>query len=207
MTLMKRVEFAGVAIEAASGSPVAVLREHDAPHRLLPIFIGGPEAASIAVAVSGQASPRPLTHDLMATLLETLHARVELAEVTELRDGAFLARLTVVGEDGRYQLDTRPSDAIALAVRLDAPLLVSEAVLDEAGSLPPPETDDEIDEAVDEFRSFLDEVDPAAFAATAIDADDGASDDEAPDDEASDDDPHTEPADQAPDEPAADPGG
>jgi bifunctional DNase/RNase len=142
-----------------------LLREHDAPHRVLPIFVGGPEAASIAVALSGQASPRPLTHDVMASLVQSLDAHVDAVEVTDLHDGAFLAAISVSGPGGGHRLDTRPSDAIALAVRLGAPLFVSDEVLDEAGTVIPEAPDDEaIDEAVAEFREFLDELDPASFA-------------------------------------------
>lgn len=178
---MKRVELAGVAFEATSGSPLLMLREHDDPHRLLPIFVAGPDAAAIALAVSGQSPPRPLTHDVMAALVRSLDGHLDSVEVTELRDGAYLATLSVHGPGGERRLDTRPSDAIALAVRLGAPLFVAEAVLDEAGTLPLADDDaaDDVlalDEAtieaeVDEFRRFLDEIDPAQFAAGGVDPD------------------------------------
>jgi bifunctional DNase/RNase len=161
---------AGLAMEATSGVPLVVLREDDAPHRLLPIFIGGPEAASIALAVTGQASPRPLTHDLMAALMQSLDGHLNSVEVTELRDGSYLAILSVYGPAGEQRLDTRPSDAIALAVRLGAPLFVADEVLDEAGTLPADEGGDAIlddatiDQTVDEFRAFLDDIDPSQFA-------------------------------------------
>ncbi len=167
---MKQVELAGLAFEATSGSPLVVLREHDDPHRLLPIFVSGPDAAAIAHAVSGQASPRPLTHDLMAALVQSLDGHVDAVEVTELRHGAYFATLFVHGPNGEQRLDTRPSDAIALAARVGAPLYVADAVLDEAGTLPeveghgPALDPATIDAAVDEFRSFLDEVDPSCFA-------------------------------------------
>ncbi|MDH3706491.1 MAG: bifunctional nuclease family protein [Acidimicrobiia bacterium] len=171
---MKRVDVAGVAVEQTSGAPFALLQEQDAPHRLLPIVIGGPEATSIALAVSGQAPPRPLTHDVMAALLESLDATVDAAEVTELTDGTYHARLIVTGAGSAHHLDARPSDAIALAVRLGAPLLVSEEVLDEAGTVPTPPEDIEfdaadIDETVDEFRAFLDDIEPVHFALDAGD--------------------------------------
>lgn len=166
---MKQVEIAGLAIEATSGDPIVILREHDEPHRLLPIFVGGPEAAAIALAVSGEPVDRPLTHDLMAALVSSLSGHLDAVEVTELRDGAYLASLAVHGPTGEQRLDTRPSDAIALALRLDAPLFVAEAVLDEAGTIPAEELeaggldDEAIDEAVAQFRSFLDDIDPTAF--------------------------------------------
>lgn len=180
---MKRVELAGLVVEASSGAPVVVLREHDEPHRLLSIFVGGPEATAIAIAASGQIMPRPLTFDVMATLMQSLDGSIDAAEITELSDGAYLASLTVDGPNGRRWLDTRPSDAIALAVKVGAPLFVSEAVLDEAGVVPEPEPEPErpldeaaIDETVAEFRTFLDDVVPSQFA-QAADAGDTAADD------------------------------
>jgi bifunctional DNase/RNase len=184
---MKLVDLIGLHIEATSGAPLVLLREHDAPHRVLPIFVGGPEAASIAVALSGQASPRPLTHDVMAALVQSLDAHVDAVEVTDLHNGAFLAAISVSGPGGGDRLDTRPSDAIALAVRLGAPLFVSDDVLDEAGAVIPEAPDDEaIDEAVAEFREFLDKLDPASFADTGSAAGDGgdANDDPAAGDDA-----------------------
>ena len=188
---MKLVELVGLHIEETSGTPLVLLREHDAPHRVVPIFIGGPEAASIAVGLSGQPSPRPLTHDVMASLVDSLDARVEAVEVTDLRDGAFLAAISVTGPTGEHRLDTRPSDAIALAVRLGAPLFVSDEVLEEAGAVIHEAIDDTaiddtviddtvIDETIAEFRDFLDELDPADFAD--IVADDGPATDEGLDD-------------------------
>ena len=74
---MKLVEIAGLHLEATTGAPLVLLREQDAPHRVLPIFVGGPEAAAIALALSGQFPPRPSTHDVMAALVESLDAQIE----------------------------------------------------------------------------------------------------------------------------------
>jgi hypothetical protein len=166
---MHRVEIAGLGLEAASGMPLVLLRETDEPHRLLPIFVGGAEAAAIGVALTGEAPPRPLAYDLMADLVVRLGGQVERVEVTELRDGTFLAALAVTGPGGDLRLDTRPSDAIALAVRTHSPLYVSATVLDEVGTRAPDEVgtrapdDAAIDEQVAEFRSQLDGLDPADF--------------------------------------------
>ncbi len=154
----------GLHVEASSGLPVLILREHDEPHRVLPIFIGTPEATSILLALSGQEPPRPLAHDLMSSLLDHLEATVESVEVTGLSGGTFLAELTVSGPTGGHRLDSRPSDGIALAVRVGAPLFVSEDVLDEAGTIVTDVTDDEaIDEAVERFRAQLEEAEPGAL--------------------------------------------
>jgi uncharacterized protein len=161
---VKPVDVLGLNLEAGSGMPLVLLREQNAPHRVLPIFIGGPEAVAIALALGGQPPPRPLTHDLLAALIETLDAHVDHVEVTEVRQGTFVAELAVRGPHGGVSLDSRPSDAIALALRVDAPLFASDAVLDEAGALLSIETEDRaIDEDVERFRGFLDAVDPAEF--------------------------------------------
>jgi bifunctional DNase/RNase len=177
---MRQVEITGIALEATTGAPLVVLQETDEPHRTIPIFIGGTEAAAIGLALAGETPDRPLTHDVMAELVELLHARVDRVDVTELRDGAFLAEMTVSGPGGDQRLDTRPSDAIALALRVDAPLYVSDDVLEVAGSMfelaaddatsddaTSDDTevldDDAIDAAVAAFRAELDDVDPASF--------------------------------------------
>lgn len=165
---MISVDLIGIQVDPLSGAAALVLREHDAPNRLLPIIVGQADATSIAIAASGNQLPRPMTHDLMAALVDALDGHLDAVEVTELHEGTFLANLTVSGPAGERRIDTRPSDAIALAVRLQAPLYVSESVLDEAGALPVPEPDPAalevaIDAEVDQFRAFLDELDPTDF--------------------------------------------
>lgn len=138
-----------------------MLRETDAPHRLLPILVGPNEASAIALALSGQAAPRPLTHDLMAALIAAFDADVEAVEVTKLRHGTFHAELAVKAPGGTRRLDSRPSDAIALAVRVGAPIFVHPSVLDQAGTMIDDKPDEEsIDAVVAEFRQRLEELDP-----------------------------------------------
>jgi hypothetical protein len=170
---MISVELIGIQVDPISGAAALVLREHEAPNRLLPIIVGQADASSIAIAASGTRLPRPMTHDLMASVVDALDGHLDAVEVTELQDGAFHANLTLSGPAGQRRIDTRPSDAIALAVRLRAPLFVSEAVLDEAGALPLDEPDADqfaldaaIDAEVDQFRAFLDELDPDDFIDT-----------------------------------------
>jgi bifunctional DNase/RNase len=163
---MLLVDLVGIQMDPLSGASALVLREHDAPNRLLPIIVGGAEAASIAVAAQGHTMPRPMTHDVMASLVEQFHGHLDAVEITDLLDGAFVANLAVSGPTGDLRLDTRPSDAIALAVRLHAPLYVSEHVLDEAGTYPEPEgalDEAEIDVEVDQFREFLVGLEPEDF--------------------------------------------
>jgi uncharacterized protein len=179
---VKHVDLAGLLVEADSGTPLVLLREQDAPHRVVPIVIGGTEAAAIALALSDEPPERPATHDMMIDMVETLDAQVERVEVTEVRDGSFRAALTVTGPTGERRLDSRPSDAIALAVRVDAPVFVSEEVLDEVGAIltdvdgdadedevlvlgPADEAPDQeaVEEEVARLRSVLDELGASAF--------------------------------------------
>ncbi len=118
---MIAVELIGIQVDPISGAAAVVLREHDAPNRLLPIIVGQADASSIAIVASGAHLPRPMTHDLMASVVDALDGHLDSVEVTELHEGAFLANLTLSGPAGQRCIDTRPSDAIA-AVRLQAPL-------------------------------------------------------------------------------------
>jgi bifunctional DNase/RNase len=159
--MMREVELFGIQIDGDGGVAVLLLRESEAPNRVLPIVVGIGEAASIAMAFADEPSPRPSSHDLMTSFIEQVGARLDAVQVTELQDETFLAELTLSGPDGPVQLDSRPSDAIALAVRVDAPVYVAELVLDQAASLEPELDDEEIDREVDRFRALLDEADPA----------------------------------------------
>ncbi len=146
-------------LDPGSGAVAMVLREHDPPGRVVPIVIGGIEAVSIASAVNGDEPSRPTSHDLMASLLAATGARLEAIEVTELREGAFVAELAVSGPGGDAHVDSRPSDAVALALRVEAPMFVAETLLDEVGFVIPDLPDEEqIEEELEEFRARLDEV-------------------------------------------------
>ena len=164
---MVPVRVLGLAVDG-SMQPVVLLTPldgGDGPRTLVPIWVGTQEAASISVAVSGEEPPRPLSHDLMKRLLDTVGASVDRVDVTRIEDGTFYAELSLTTGTGPVVLDCRPSDAIALATRAGAPLFVAESVLADAGVL---EEEDEVDpeeaeEKVEEFRRFLDEVDPEDF--------------------------------------------
>jgi len=161
------MEVVGVQEVLPSDTPVVLLREADG-ERLLPIFIGLPEAKAIALALAGQEPPRPMTHDLMSTMLDAFSVSLEQVVVTDLRDRTFFAEVTLRGPAGIEVLSARPSDAIALAVRTGAPVFAADGVLDEAGFVAPPPADGEAEgpaaEAqVEEFRAFLDSVTPEDF--------------------------------------------
>jgi hypothetical protein len=121
----------GLILDPTSETPVLILREVDGT-LYLPIWIGAFEANAIALAVEGVRTPRPLTHDLLRATLETLGGRLERVEIHRLSEGVFYARLLLLTDGRLVEVDSRPSDAIALALRADAPIWVARTVLDAA---------------------------------------------------------------------------
>lgn len=154
------MELIGVRVELPSHQPIVLLREASGQQRVLPIFIGPPEATAIALALDGVDTPRPMTHDLMKTLIAELGATVDKIVVTDLIDSTFYAVIHLSAGQATYEISSRPSDAIALAVRLDTSIFAEEAVLDEAGQV----VEEDSEAVVDEFRQFLDNVNPDDFA-------------------------------------------
>lgn len=153
------VELVGVRIELPSNTPIVLLRERSGD-RYLPIWIGAGEATAIALALEGVEPQRPLTHDLMATVIAGLGATIDRIVITQLDGGIFYADLVLVRDGEETTISSRPSDAIALSARVGAPITVYPGVLDEAGV----EIRDEDEEAaVERFRSFLDSVSPEDF--------------------------------------------
>jgi uncharacterized protein len=157
-----RLSLIGVRVEVPTNQPIVLLRE-DGGTRFLPIFIGSPEATAIVYALQGMETPRPMTHDLFKTVLDSIEVKVDLVEITALHDGTFFAEIELDREGTKSRISSRPSDAIALAVRFgpEVPIYADEAVLDEAGVLF--EADEEEHE-VEQFREFLDNVTPEDFA-------------------------------------------
>ncbi len=159
------MELVGVRVEMPSSSPIALLREVGGAKRVLPIFIGTPEATAIAFALEEVATPRPMTHDLMRDVLDDLGVSLEKVVVTEVREGVFHAELELHGHDGTHTISSRPSDAIALAARTGSPIYASEAVLDEAAYPEELEDDQEVrEDVVEQFKDFINSVDPEDFA-------------------------------------------
>lgn len=162
------VRIASISVDSVNNAPVVLLREVDAEgafvgEQVLPIWIGHPEAMAILLGMQDAEAPRPLTHDLFINTLTELGYRIERVEITRLDSGTFFAELTLDGPAGTIVIDARPSDSMALAVRTDCPVLVSEAVMDEASVIPEPVDEEAEEEEVERFREFLDHVDPADF--------------------------------------------
>ena len=131
-----QVDILGLSTSPASGGAYALILKEVNGDRRLPIIIGAFEAQSIALEIEGIKPPRPLTHDLIKNILESLGAELTEITISELRDGTFFATLRFDGQD----IDARPSDAIALAVRFGVPIFVSEDVMKEAAFMPEGET-------------------------------------------------------------------
>ncbi|MFJ6654284.1 bifunctional nuclease family protein [Microbacterium sp. NPDC091313] len=165
---MVQVRVAGVALDAAQQhvillKPVGV---GEGAGTILPVWIGEQEATSILVAVEGVTPPRPLAHDLMVRLLEALDGTVERVEVTRVEDGTFYAEVSLFTPHGLRVIDARPSDAIALASRMGAPIWVADPVFAEAAvpdDLTGDEESDSEEQRMAEFRRFLDDVEPEDF--------------------------------------------
>jgi len=155
---MIEMELTGVRVELPTNQPIVLLREREG-ERYLPIWIGAAEAAAIALSLQGVTTPRPMTHDLMKNILEEVAVDVRRVTVTELRDSTFYATIELGTSEDRFEISSRPSDAIALAVRLSVPIFASEEVLEEAAILIPGDEEEE----VEKFREFLDNVTPEDF--------------------------------------------
>ena len=169
---MREMEIYGVSFDLVGKQPIVLLKTSDG-NKFLPIWIGHSEAAAILVKLQNAATPRPMTHDLVTDLLGHLEAEVVSVTVTELRDNTFYARITIQQNGSEIEIDSRPSDAIALAVRSGAKIFAADEVIEEsgiefegegvqgeevAGVTPLADLDP------DEFRQFLDSVSPDEFA-------------------------------------------
>jgi uncharacterized protein len=158
----------GVSFDLVGKQPIVLLKTADG-NKFLPIWIGHAEAAAILMKLQGASTPRPMTHDLFTDMLEQLDAQVTRITVTELKENTFYASITVSQNGSELEIDSRPSDAIALAVRAEAPIFANERVIEESAiEFEGEEVNEE--EIVDEFRKFLDDVSPDQFA---VEEDDG----------------------------------
>lgn len=172
---MVEVRLRAVRVDLQSNTPVLLLQEPEGVGRTLPIFIGAPEATAIAFALQGMDTPRPMTHDLICELLEALGATVARVVVTELRGSTYFADIVLDQAGREIAVSSRPSDAVAVAVRTGSPLFVADQLMDAEGILLAAEDESEEDadgdgedvtpdELVGEFRQFLDTIRPEDFS-------------------------------------------
>jgi uncharacterized protein len=159
---MQEMLIYGVSFDLVGKQPIVLLKTADG-NKFLPIWIGHPEAAAILMKLQGATTPRPMTHDLVTDLLQHLDAQVVRITVTELKENTFYATVTVAQDGTEIDVDSRPSDAIALAVRAEAPIFAADSVIEESAiEFEGEEVDEE--QIVSEFKSFLDNVTPDEFA-------------------------------------------
>ena len=158
-----RMSIYGINLDLFSSSPIVILKVED-ENRYLPIWIGQPEARSILMKLQNQEFSRPLTHDLAINLVTELGGSMEKVTVTELRDSTFFATISVQIDGRTIEIDSRPSDAIALAVRAGAEIFAADEVIEEAAVVfeeAMEETPE--DEVVDKFKDWMNQVSPEDF--------------------------------------------
>lgn len=170
---MIEVVLRAVRVDVGSSTPLLLLEEVGGV-RVLPIFIGAPEAAAIAYALQGVESPRPMSHDLLGEVISSLSAKLFSVEITELVDNTFFANLRLVRTGEEIIVSARPSDAVALALRVGAPILVSDDLMAAEGRVMKLAYDEEDEgyvelgapneaDLVAQLREFLDQVRPEDF--------------------------------------------
>ncbi|AHH97044.1 bifunctional nuclease family protein [Kutzneria viridogrisea] len=152
---MSEMRVVGVRVELPANSPILLLREANGD-RYLPIWIGQAEATAIAIELQGVRPARPLTHDLLKDVIGALGRQLQQVRITDLQEGTYFAELVFEGD---IRVSARPSDSVALALRVGVPVHAEEAVLAEAGLIIPDEQEDE----VEKFREFLDSISPEDF--------------------------------------------
>lgn len=159
---MIRVTVAQLGVDRSTNTPVVVLQEVDG-ERSLPIWIGPGEAQAIAMELQGLRAQRPMTHDLLRNVVTGLGAELRRVQIITLKDDTYFAELLLIRDGVAVQVDARPSDSIALALRCSAPIYTSDELLDRGGaSRPPPASDDDSD-AAEALRRYLEKLDPQDF--------------------------------------------
>ncbi|MFY8238703.1 MAG: bifunctional nuclease family protein [Ilumatobacteraceae bacterium] len=162
---MKALSVRGVRLDRLTNTPVVTLREDDAPRRQFEIFIGAPEAASIKIALDDEITPRPLTHDLFVLALERLNVSVTRVVLTHVSSGTYYADLVLMPDGEEVVVSSRPSDAIAIALRASCPIYASDELIDMVGEVI--EEEEEAQEQsgiIDEFKNFIENINPEDFA-------------------------------------------
>jgi uncharacterized protein len=174
----------GVSFDVIGKQPIVLLKTVEG-NKFLPIWIGHPEAAAILIKLQGTQLPRPMTHDLLTNVIGQFEAQIARITVTELKDSTFYATLTLAKDGAEIEVDSRPSDALALAVRTDAPIFASNELIDENAIEFEREVDD-TEEIVESFRDFLEQVSPDDFRTAEVMTEEDPVDEE--DDEPDEDD-------------------
>ena len=158
---MREMTVYGVSLDMRSRQPIVLLKTTD-EDVYVPVWIGHSEAAAILMKLQGAETPRPMTHDLLNDVVSELSAEIAKITVTELRENTFYALITLRAAAAEIEIDSRPSDALALAVRSNAPIFAADKVIEQSGIEFEHEVED-TDEVVEKFKEFLDQVSPEDF--------------------------------------------
>ena len=158
---MQEMVIYGVSFDMVGKQPIVLLKTAES-NKFLPIWIGHPEAAAILMKLQSASTPRPMTHDLLADVLGELDVECVRVSVTELRENTFYASISLRAGDRELEIDSRPSDALALAVRSGAPIFAADDVIAESAIEFQHEVEDQ-EEVVEKFKDFLDHVKPTTF--------------------------------------------
>ena len=158
---MQEMVIYGVSFDMVGKQPIVLLKTVTG-NKFLPIWIGHAEAAAILMKLQGAETPRPMTHDLLSEVVSELNAEIAKITVTELRENTFYALITLVINGSEVEIDSRPSDAIALAVRAGAPIFAADSVIEES-AIEFEHEDVNEEEIVEEFKKFLEDVSPEDF--------------------------------------------
>jgi bifunctional DNase/RNase len=161
--MLVELNLVGVRLEVPSNVPVLMLKETNGKLRELPIFIGGPEASAIHYALEGIVPERPLTHDLLVAVVSELGGSIEKVVLTEVVEHTYFAEIEIAVKGATSRVSSRPSDAVAIAVRVGAPILAESALMDSAAKEPPVVQPDEEEGILDDFRQFIDSISPEDF--------------------------------------------
>jgi bifunctional DNase/RNase len=148
----------GLMLDPVSNSPIVVLKD-DEEKFFLPIWVGIFEANAIALQLESITTPRPMTHDLLRNLIAQLGGRVTRIVINDLRDSTFFAQIGLIAGGRNFDIDARPSDAIALALRTESPIFVAQSVLEQAQTISPGEAG-ESEESEDKMKKWFDNLSP-----------------------------------------------
>ena len=154
MTQLVPMSIKGLMLDPVSNSPIVVLKDEDEKF-FLPIWVGIFEANAIALQLENVTTPRPMTHDLLRNLISELDARVTRVVINDLRDSTFFAQIRVIAGQRTMEIDARPSDAIALALRTEAPIFVAQSVLDQAQTISP-----DSDDSDEKIKKWFEQLGP-----------------------------------------------
>ena len=154
-----QMKIKGLMVDPVTNMPIVILKD-ESESRVLPIWVGIFEANAIALRVEEIETPRPMTHDLLRNLLSTFDATVDKIVVNDLRDNTYFALIHVTARGTEFTIDSRPSDALALALRAEAPIFVEESVLDQAKTI---ESDRDLSDS-ERLRKWFENLDPEEFS-------------------------------------------